>query len=110
MRAAQVSQVCSLIGIVASTGLAHLQLNLPTIVGGALFIGLAIFIAFTMPEVGFQPDISTGTHVLENIGGHLSRRDTGRTGTVGVSCHPQHRYLLWGCTPKDLIGSGKRTY
>ncbi len=55
MRGAQVSQLCSLIGIVASTGLAHLQLNLPTIVGGALFIGLAIFTAFTMPEVGFQP-------------------------------------------------------
>ena len=55
IRGAQVSQVCSLIGIVASTGLAHLQLNLPTIVGGALFIGLAIFTAFTMPEVGFQP-------------------------------------------------------
>ena len=55
MRGAQMSQVCSLIGIVVSTGLAHLQLNLPTIVGGALFIGLAIFTAFTMPEVGFQP-------------------------------------------------------
>ena len=34
MRGAQVSQVCALIGIVVSTGLAHLQLNLPTIVGG----------------------------------------------------------------------------
>ena len=55
MRGAQMGQLCSLIGIVASTGLAHLQLNLPTIVGGALFIGLAIFTAFTMPEVGFQP-------------------------------------------------------
>ena len=55
MRGAQVSQVCSLVGIGVSTGLAHLQLNLPTIVGGALFIGLAIFTAFTMPEVGFQP-------------------------------------------------------
>lgn len=55
MRGAQVGQVCSLIGIGVSTGLAHLQLNLPTIVGGALFIGLAIFTAFTMTEVGFQP-------------------------------------------------------
>ena len=55
MRGAQMSQLCSLIGIVVSTGLAHLQLNLPTIVGGGLFIGLAIFTAFTMPEVGFQP-------------------------------------------------------
>ena len=55
MRGAQVGQVCSLIGIGVSTGLAHLQLNLPTIVGGGLFIGLAIFTAFTMPEVGFQP-------------------------------------------------------
>ena len=55
MRGAQVSQVCSLIGIGVSTGLAHIQLNLPTIVGGALFIGLAIFTAFTMSEIGFQP-------------------------------------------------------
>ena len=55
MRGAQVGQVCSLIGIGVSTGLAHFQLNLPTIVGGGLFIGLAIFTAFTMPEVGFQP-------------------------------------------------------
>ena len=42
MRGAQVRQICSLIGIGIGTGLAHLQLNLPTIVGGALFIGLAI--------------------------------------------------------------------
>ena len=55
MRSAQVRQICSLIGIGIATGLAHPQLNLPTIVGGALFVGLAIFTAFTMPEVGFQP-------------------------------------------------------
>ena len=55
MRGAQMGQLCSLIGIGVSTGLAHLQLNLPTIVGGGLFIGLAIFTAFTMPEAGFQP-------------------------------------------------------
>ena len=55
MRGAQVSQVCALVGIGVSTGLAHLQLNLPTIVGGGLFIGLAIFTAFTMPEAGVQP-------------------------------------------------------
>ncbi len=55
MRGAQVSQIGALIGIVASTGLAHFQLNLPTITGGALFIGLGIFLCFTMPEAGFQP-------------------------------------------------------
>ena len=82
MRSAQVGQVCSLIGIgVIGTGLAHLQLNLPTIVGGALFIGLAIFAAFTMPEVGFQPIPQQERTSWKSNGGHLSRRGTDRTGS-----------------------------
>ena len=94
MRGAQVGQVCSLIGIVVSTGLAHLQLNLPTIVGGGLFIGLAIFTAFTMPEVGFQPIPQQERTSWKAMGDTFREGGTGRTGAVGVNCHPQHRYLL----------------
>jgi DHA3 family tetracycline resistance protein-like MFS transporter len=55
LRGTQVGQIGTLIGAVASVALGSVQLNLPIVVGGALFIALGVFLAFAMPEQGFQP-------------------------------------------------------
>jgi MFS transporter, DHA3 family, tetracycline resistance protein len=54
VRLAQFAQVGALVGIVASTGLARVRLNLPPIVGGGLFVGLSAFLVIAMPEYGFK--------------------------------------------------------
>jgi DHA3 family tetracycline resistance protein-like MFS transporter len=54
MRASQVGQVAFLIGIPISTALGTIALNLPIILAGMLFLLLAVFLIFVMPEEGFQ--------------------------------------------------------
>ena len=41
--------------MLASVGLASVQLNLPLISAGALYLGLGLFLALAMPERGFRP-------------------------------------------------------
>lgn len=53
LRSSQVEQVARLIAIPISIGLATIQVNLPMILGGVLFLPLAAFLFFTMPERGF---------------------------------------------------------
>jgi len=55
LRGAQIEQVGSLAGIVISVALASMQLQLPILVGGSLFIALGIFLWQAMPEQGFRP-------------------------------------------------------
>jgi DHA3 family tetracycline resistance protein-like MFS transporter len=55
LRGAQIGRVAGLIGIPASVGLASIQLNLPIVVGGALYLALGLFLILAMPERGFQP-------------------------------------------------------
>ncbi len=55
LRAEQISQLCMLLAIPLSVGLALIQINLPIVIGGLLHILLAIFLFFTMPEDGFHP-------------------------------------------------------
>jgi len=55
MRAAQVAQVATLFGIVASVMIGNERVNLPIIFGGIGFIVLGIFLALWMPETKFQP-------------------------------------------------------
>lgn len=55
LRAAQVSRVLSLVAIPLSVALASVQLNLPVLLGGGLFIALAALLLVVMPERGFQP-------------------------------------------------------
>ena len=53
LRGFQMHRIGSLGGIAASVALASIHLQLPIVVGGGLLIGLAIFLALTMPETGF---------------------------------------------------------
>jgi DHA3 family tetracycline resistance protein-like MFS transporter len=55
MRGSQVGRAAFLIGIPISTALGTIALNLPIILAGAGFLLLALFLAFVMPEEGFQP-------------------------------------------------------
>jgi MFS transporter, DHA3 family, tetracycline resistance protein len=55
LRGAQVGRVAGLAGIPVSVGLASIQLNLPIVVGGALYLALGLFLILAMPERGFQP-------------------------------------------------------
>ena len=56
LRSAQVEQLARLVAIPLSIAMAALvQLSLPILVGGALFLPLALLLALTMPERGFKP-------------------------------------------------------
>ncbi len=55
MRAAQVVQLTTLVGIAASVVLGNDRVNLPIIVGGGGFIALGIFLTLFMPEKHFVP-------------------------------------------------------
>jgi DHA3 family tetracycline resistance protein-like MFS transporter len=55
LRGVQIGRVAGLIGIPASVALASLQLNLPIVVGGALYLALGLLLVLMMPERGFRP-------------------------------------------------------
>lgn len=54
LRASQVGQAASLIGICAGVGLASMRLNLPIVVGGALLVMLGIYLFLAMTEDGYR--------------------------------------------------------
>jgi DHA3 family tetracycline resistance protein-like MFS transporter len=55
LRATQLSQAFSIVGIFLGAVFSQINILLPVILGAALFIGLAGVLCFTMPETGFQP-------------------------------------------------------
>ncbi len=54
MRSTQVGLLGGFLGALLSVGLASIRLNLPLIVGGALYVLLAVFLLRFMPENGFR--------------------------------------------------------
>lgn len=54
LRSAQVEQIAKLAAVPLSIGLATIELNLPIIIGGGLFLLLALVLRLTMSETGFQ--------------------------------------------------------
>jgi DHA3 family tetracycline resistance protein-like MFS transporter len=80
LREAQLNRACALLGIVASVGLASVQLNLPIVVGGALSIGLSLFLLVTMPERHFRP--------LERTGWSSGLHQTAVAGVQQLRQHP----------------------
>ncbi len=55
LRASQIGRIGGLAGIPLSVGLASAHVTLPIVLGGALFVGLALVLALVMPENGFTP-------------------------------------------------------
>jgi DHA3 family tetracycline resistance protein-like MFS transporter len=54
-RGAQVERALSLAGIALAVGLALVDLRLPIVVGGLLFVALGLLLTLVMPETGFRP-------------------------------------------------------
>lgn len=55
LRGAQVKQFGALLAIIVSVLIGTVMINLPMIIGGALFLALAVFMILFMPETAFQP-------------------------------------------------------
>jgi DHA3 family tetracycline resistance protein-like MFS transporter len=55
LRGSQIGAACGLAGIGISVALATVRLNLPIILGGALFMALAVYLWRNMPEQNFTP-------------------------------------------------------
>ncbi|MGH2536715.1 MAG: MFS transporter [Candidatus Promineifilaceae bacterium] len=55
LRASQIGRAGGLAALGLGTALGALRLNLPMLAGGALAIGLGLFLALFMPETGFKP-------------------------------------------------------
>ncbi len=55
MRGSQASLVGGLAGAALSVALASMDRSLPLVVGGCMYLGLALFSAFAMTERGFRP-------------------------------------------------------
>jgi DHA3 family tetracycline resistance protein-like MFS transporter len=54
-RGAQVARALALVGIGLAVGLALIDLRLPIVLGGLLFLALGLLLALVMPEAGFRP-------------------------------------------------------
>jgi len=68
------SQVAQLVGIVATMiaiVLGSLLLNLPIVLGGVLFVALAVFLALYMAENGFQPTPKAARSTWRQMGDTL---------------------------------------
>ncbi len=68
LRGTQLYQTGSLIGTFVSIGLATFSLNWPIVLGAALTIGLAGFLALTMPETNFQPTPQEDRNTFQSMG------------------------------------------
>lgn len=55
LRAAQVGSLVGIPATLVAITIGSVQVNLPILLGGALHIVLALFLALVMPETGFQP-------------------------------------------------------
>ena len=67
LRATQLSQIGSLVGIPLSVALASIQLQLPLWVSGAGFWGLAGLLLLTMPEQGYRPAAPAQRHAWQGL-------------------------------------------
>jgi MFS transporter, DHA3 family, tetracycline resistance protein len=55
LRASQVGHILGILATITAIVLGSLLINLPIVLGGLLFIALAIFLSLYMPETGFHP-------------------------------------------------------
>jgi DHA3 family tetracycline resistance protein-like MFS transporter len=60
LRSGQINRLVGLAGIAASVALASIQLNLPVLAGGGLYLALGICLALVMPERGFARPAADG--------------------------------------------------
>ena len=88
LRGSQVGQVAALLAIPLSVALASVAIQLPIVLGGLLFVGLAIFLWLAMPETGFVPTPAED----RNSWGQMV--ETARQGVQMVRTRPLLRVIL----------------
>ncbi len=88
LRSSQVGLVAGLVGTGASVWLAQTWLQLPIILGGALYIALAACLALIMPEPGFRPTPAEERETWKQMAG------TARAGLRAVRGHGALRVLV----------------
>jgi MFS transporter, DHA3 family, tetracycline resistance protein len=89
LRGAQLSQFGAIAGTAAGTALGTLALNLPIVLGGALFIVLGGFLLLFMPETGFKPAPASDRTTLGNM------LHTLKSGASIVKKRPALANILW---------------
>lgn len=82
MRAGQVGSLMGVPGIILSVVLASINLALPLVVGGVLYLGLGLFNVLFMPENGFKPTPAEDRTTFQKMG------DTFRSGLRVVRASP----------------------
>jgi DHA3 family tetracycline resistance protein-like MFS transporter len=95
LQGTQVAQFGRLLGIVISVSLATFGLNLPILLAGVFFIGLASFLLFTMPEHGFQPLSVEERHSWRALGQTLQKGIQGSTAQSIAHHPPGYHCFLW---------------
>ncbi len=105
LRSSQLGLIAGLVGTGISVWLAQTWLQLPIILGGALYIALAAYLALTMPEEGFRPSLAEerGTRTVQARGFRESlyrstwkqMAETTRSGLLAVRGH-QALLILMG--------------
>ena len=73
LRAAQVQQAAALVGIPVAALTGRVSLGLPLVVGGVGFLLLALFLALSMQETGFEPRQGVDRDPVRGIVGTLRR-------------------------------------
>jgi DHA3 family tetracycline resistance protein-like MFS transporter len=87
LRGAQISRIFTLGGIIASVGLALVDLRLPIVLGGVGTIVLALFYVLAMPETGFKPmarDDRGSLHTMLATGKHGARLVRARPALLAI--------------------------
>jgi len=67
LRGSQAAKFGALVGILMSVVLGSVQVNIPIVFGGGMFMILGVFLIFVMPEDGFQPTPNTERTTFGNI-------------------------------------------
>ncbi len=57
VRGSQAGLAAGIAGAILSVALGSIRVNIPIVVGGCLYLGLALFLAACMPEHGFTPSV-----------------------------------------------------
>ena len=96
LRGSQASLVGGLAGAALSVALASMDRSLPLVVGGFIYLGLALFSAFAMTERGFQP---LPAHERENF------RTMGRTLLQALHVIRRRRVLILIVMTPFLFGA-----
>jgi DHA3 family tetracycline resistance protein-like MFS transporter len=88
IRGSQLERIAALVGIIASVALGSIHLQIPILLGGALIIGMAIFLVFAMKETGFHPTPAPDRNSWQKMG------DTFREGVKVIRRQPMLLSIL----------------